>query len=73
MSKIKKSMGLKGDPTLDQMNYGLNLQDRVDQGEREKQKLKQWEAEHETPAPDSKKNYVLGYGVYIRPDTVEPK
>lgn len=30
MSKIKKNMSLKGDPTLDQMKYGLNLQDRMD-------------------------------------------
>jgi hypothetical protein len=30
IGKMKKSMGLKGEPTLDQMNYGLNLQDRMD-------------------------------------------
>lgn len=38
MSKIKKNMGLKGEPTLDQMNYGLNLQDRMDQNQRLKER-----------------------------------
>jgi hypothetical protein len=28
--KIKKSIGLKGDPTIYQMKVGLNLQDRED-------------------------------------------
>lgn len=57
MSKIKKSMGLKGskEPTLDQLNYGLNLQDRMEQQKilREKQEKVD--------------------GTYIQPDTVEPK
>lgn len=35
--KIKKSIGLKGDPTIYQMKVGLNLQDREDQKNRDRE------------------------------------
>lgn len=63
MSKIKKNMSLKGDPTLDQMKYGLNLQDRMDQNERKNEIKKEWKATYDRT--DGRN--------YIRPDTVEPK
>lgn len=35
--KIKKSIGLKGEPTIHQMKVGLNLQDREDLNNRNKE------------------------------------